>query len=301
MSVSEITGPLLVTGQTDTVGNANPDLGPSGFWGGNFLTDWRFAYSAGAPGDPQVLGLMMGQDVIAIDQAPSAVATANIAALQNVTNGTAMTLVSASGSGITVTTSATTILQTGKVVPSGALAIDGLPALVTFGVNKSVQLSDPTKSIARAVSITGSTSATGGAFLVTGYDLYGNLQTETVTAGAGAVTTDGAKTFKFITKVVPQFTDAHNYSVGTADIFGFPLRVDTFAYARIAWNNGVITANTGFTAADTTSPATATTGDVRGTYATQSASDGTKKLQVFLSLPVANLQTLAGYFGVTPA
>jgi hypothetical protein len=62
-------------------------------------------------------------------------------------------------------------------------------------------------------------------------------------------------------------------------------------------NNDV--AGGAFVGAVTTSPATQTTGDVRGTITTPSASDGTKRLTVFWTPLPSNLTTTAGLVGVT--
>jgi len=51
----------------------------------------------------------------------------------------------------------------------------------------------------------------------------------------------------------------------------------------------------------TTSPATTTTGDVRGTYALQSAADASKRLVVRQFVTPANMGSIAGLFGVTQA
>jgi len=53
-----------------------------------------------------------------------------------------------------------------------------------------------------------------------------------------------------------------------------------------------------FTAAVTTNPATTTTGDIRGTIALPSASDGTKRLTIFESVTVANISSITGLYGV---
>jgi hypothetical protein len=214
-----------------------------------------------------------------------------------------MTLVSASGAGITVTTSATQIPQTGNTVPSGAKAIDGVPALIYFGTNKSTAVADPRVNISRAVSITATSGAAGGAFLVSGYDLYGAPQTEKITAASspsGSTTTNGKKAFKFISSVTPQTTDTKSYSVGTADVFGLPIAATDFPYVELGWAGALVATSTGFVAAVSTT-ATNTTGDVRGTYATQSSSNGVIKLIVFQTISPANITTMTGYFGVTPA
>ena len=191
------------------------------------------------------------------------------------------------------TTSSTTI--TGRM--TGGYVALGHP----FGQSNTVYLWNPQAMVARAVSITGSASATGGDFLVSGYDIYGVPMTETITGPASATTVNGKKAFKYIASVVPQFTDAHNYSVGTTDIYGFPLRSDFFGDVAINYNAAAITASTGYTAAVTTSPATATTGDVRGTYALQSAADGSKRLMIRQFVLAANMGSTAGLFGVTQA
>ena len=170
-----------------------------------------------------------------------------------------------------------------------------------FGQSNSVNLWNPQALIARAVSVTGSASATGGNITINGYDIYGVPMSEVIAAPAGASTVNGKKAFKYISSVVPAFTDAHNYSVGTTDIYGFPIRSDNFGDVAINYNATGITANTGYTAAVTTSPATTTTGDVRGTYALQSAADGSKRLVVRQFITPANMPSVTGLFGVTQA
>ena len=190
------------------------------------------------------------------------------------------------------TVASTTI--TGQMTGTAALA-------QPFGQSQSVSIWNPQSLVARAVSVTGSASATGGNILISGYDIYGAPMSEVIAAPASATTVNGKKAFKYIASVVPQFTDAHNYSIGTTDIYGLPLRSDFFGDVAINYNNAAITANTGYVAAVTTSPATTTTGDVRGTYALQSAADGTKRLMIRQFVLVANMGSNTGLFGVTQA
>lgn len=192
------------------------------------------------------------------------------------------------------TTSSTTI--TAQATGTTAL-------LQPFGDIPSVYVWNPQALVARAVSITGGTAAAGNAagMLVSGYDIYGMPMSELIVAPAAASVTNGKKAFKYISSVVPQFSEAKPYTVGTTDIIGLPLRSDFFGDAAINYNSAAITANTGYTAAVTTSPATTTTGDVRGTYALQSAADGSKRLMIRQFVLAANMGSNAGLFGVTQA
>lgn len=308
MAVTATQGPLVVFGDrnppgTGSTGSANPDKGPSLIWGGAGMFDPRAGYNRYHYG---AIGFLSNTRIPVIDFVPSTISAVNIAASQSPGAG-AITLVSTTGAGITVLSAAQTVWPSGNTIPVNALAIDGASGLVGFGAqnlsNSShnvISIYDPTKTSARNVRIVSGGNDSGITFTVIGYDIYGYPMTETIT-GANASTASGAKTFKYITSVTHTGTVAGTVTIGTGDVYGFPLRVDTFGYLEIFWNNAAITANTGFTAAVTTSPATATTGDVRGTYAVQSASDGTKRLQVFITMSVANIGTTTGMFGVTQA
>src|SRR6185312_16419492 len=147
----------------------------------------------------------------------------------------------------------------------------GPPALVSFGTNSEagnytyISMYDPTAAIARNVRITSGGNDSGITFLVAGYDLYGYPQTEQIT-GANIGVASGKKAFKFITSITPSGAVASTASAGTGDVYGLPLLSSFWGDVDVVWNNACITApSTGYTAADTTSPATSTTGDVRGT------------------------------------
>lgn len=302
MAISQFSGPLVVQPASERQLTGQQSA-PSLFNENVALADPRFAYRNGGGAENTALlacGLGPALNVICVDAVPATSAANNVAVAAAVTSGTAMTLVSTTSSSITVLSSALTIVQTGLTVPSGTLTIDAAPGLVYYGTQRSIALADPTLAVARAVKVTGLATSAGGDFLVSGYDLYGNAQTELITAPASATPAVGKKGFKFISSIVPRFTDSATYSWGVSDVFQFPLRVDRFAYARVAWAGSLITASTGFVAAVTTT-ATNTTGDVRGTYLVQSSSDGTRTLQIFIAMSAANISTTTGFFGVTPA
>lgn len=270
------------------------------------IQDHRLPYnSRGSSANlPGIVGWYGTATTRTVNYVPATAATANIAALANVVSGTPMTLRAATGAGITVlsTSAPATLWPTGLNL-TASCCIDALPSLVSFGVGSqdsfNTSFYNRATYVGRCVSASGVASGTGGALLVRGYDIYGYPLTESITLAAGANTVNGKKAFKIITSVTPQFTDAHTYSVGTADIFGFGLYTNLFESTFIHWNGAVVTANTGFVAGDTTA-ATATTGDVRGTYAVQSASDGVKRLGLAdaPTLSAIAVNPTTGLFGV---
>jgi hypothetical protein len=162
----------------------------------------------------------------------------------------------------------------------------------------------PQALLGRAVSITAAASATYATATVNGYDIYGYPMSEAITITAGS-TVNGKKAFKYIKSVVLSGGTAdttHAYSVGTADVFGLPLRSDTFGdilvnYATSLVATTLVTATTGYLPADRTTPS-ATTADVRGTYAATSSS-GANKLIVRQSPQAYNVPYTTGLVGST--
>lgn len=311
MTKSAVTGPIIAYGQrlplgTGTAGNVNPDLAPSLFWGGAGVFDPRLQYNNTRSG---ALGFSGAGNIPVINQVPSTIADNNIAASQLPVSGTAMTLASASAAGITVTTAAATYWPSQTSVPAAACIIDTAPALLGFGTNHIaygfplISLYDTRTMLARNVRVTMNGNDTGGFYTVAGYDIYGYAMSELFT-GVNNGIVQGKKAFKFVTSVTPSGTILSTLSkVGTGDVIGFPIRSDYFGDIRVFWNNAIVTANTGYLGADTAT-ATTTTGDVRGTYALQAASNNALRLQVFITPPVANLGTdgtVTGLFGVTQA
>jgi hypothetical protein len=260
-----------------------PDAAPSLDFAGSGIQDHRLPYNmfngANAATAIGVLGWYGADTPRTLNVIPSTLHADTIAAAAHVVLGTAMTLAGAS-TGITVVPAGGLLVAPAmNVIPAGALVLDGNPAIFRYGTGFISAFYDPTKMLSRAVSITGVSAGAGGDFLVSGWDVYGEPMTDTITVAAGVNTVNSLKAFKFVGSIVPQFTDAQNYSVGTADVFGLPIFGASFFDQTISWNATAIVAATGFVAGDVTAP-TALTGDVRGTYATQSASDGTKRLIV---------------------
>ena len=300
MSITALSGPVItfVDGVLPgDVANQNPEAGPSLFFDALGMLDPRapFTYYPGQDFGKKTYGFLSSRFVV-VDQVPSVAAVNNIAASQTPGAALSLTLVSASGAGITVGATVVNAL-TGQPV-AGLLAIDGAMTSVPFGQAATIQIWNPQTALSRALVITSGGNDSGITFTVHGYDIYGYPMTETIT-GANAGAAHGRKAFKYVASVTLSAAAATTVEVGTADIFGYPLRADELAFTESNWAG---TLNTGtFVAADTTSPATSTTGDVRGTYAVPSASDGTKRLVVFETVSVGNIGSVTGTFGVQQA
>jgi hypothetical protein len=306
MAKAAWSGPLVTFGNRSNPaagGSNNPDQGPGAMLGGNGLIDPRVNYNVTRKG---WIGIGVG-DYRVLSAVPKALGLGTVAAAANVVNGTPMALAGAS-TGITVVPAGGFVPpgNPSALIPAGSLVLDGNPALINYGLadsngNYNNNAYDNSSLLSRAISITGVGAGAGGNFLVTCADAYGYTWTQLVTVAAGVNTVATLKAAKFVLSIVPQFTDAHNYSVNTTDVFGLPVRAAIFSETIIHWNETLITANAGFVGAVATSPSTNLLGDVRGTYAVQSASDGAKRLTIRVSPGQVNLGTAVGVFGVNQA
>ena len=296
MSISALSGPVIAWGVNPLAPNENPDAAPSMFYQGAGMLDGRapWNYNPGQAAGAANRGFIDGS-YVCVDQIPSTLAVANIAASQSPGAG-AITLVSVTGAGITAGVSNLNPL-TGATI-SNLLAIDGAMGWISLGQSGSTQIWDPTKAISRNVRITSGGNDSGITFTVNGYDVYGFPMTETIT-GANAGIASGKKAFKYIASVTHTGSVASTMSIGTGDVYGFGLYTADWFYVDVYWAGTLITSKTGYTAGVTTT-ASATTGDVRGTYATQSASNGTNALQIIVTPSPQNLALgVAGLFGVS--
>ena len=225
--------------------------------------------SNSALGDPSPMDLGVGPlgRIYVWDVVPATKSNTNIAAAQ--------------------TTSATIALTAGT----------GNTSVINAAGQTVIQLDCP-----RAVSITSGTGTlTNRNVTITGYDYYGQAMSEVIATGTVQSTTvTGQKAFFQILSATISGALGATIAVGTADIFGSPVRVSDVGYlASIGWAGAVNDAGT-FTPADSTT-ATTTTDDVRGVYVPTSASNGTRRLVVGILLPalaVGPNATRAGALGV---
>ena len=205
-------------------------------------------------------------------------------------------------------------LQTANIAASQTPAAAGNLTLTAGTSAKSVVRTDGTTviqlDVARAVQLTtaSGTITTSRNLTVSGYDYYGQSMTEVIATGttsSAVANVSGKKAFYQISSIAISGALPVAITVGTTDVLGFPLRIFDAGYVvRVGWNNTLANDAGTFVAADMTTPATSTTGDVRGTYVPSSASNGIKRLVAVIALPgIASgpNATRTGALGVTQA
>lgn len=160
---------------------------------------------------------------------------------------------------------------------------------------------NPREMLSRNISLQAVTAVTYSA-IVSGWDLWGNPMTELIALAAQTVAA-GKKAFKYIGSITSGTgSGTQALSFGLGDSFGFPIRCDEWEQAAVFWNGSQSTNTNGF-APPITTPASSTTGDVRGTIQVSTAiltgvlatsvsavaSNGTGRLAIHQSLGVWNM------------
>lgn len=166
---------------------------------------------------------------------------------------------------------AVTVATTPLAVINGALASGGV---ATFDVPRNV-----------VAAWTGTAVLT-----VKGTDVDGKPLTESSASGTSLA---GKKAFKTVTSV--SFSaDVTGATVGTGDVFGLPVFLPGTAYVLKELQDGAA-ATAGTVVAGVSSAATATTGDVRGTYDPNAAADGAKVFELIVALGDPSYKGVAQY------
>ena len=151
-----------------------------------------------------------------------------------------------------------------------------------------VQRPDGTTAIqldtGRAVTVTAA-GANTATFTIYGYDIYGQPMSQTIAAPSTS-TVATTKTFNQVTRISCSAAAGSAITAGFNNTIGIPLRVTDAGYVvSVKWNNTLAQDTGTLTVADQTSPATVSTGSVRGTYALSSVADGSKRLVMCIALP----------------
>lgn len=135
---------------------------------------------------------------------------------------------------------------------------------------------------------------------VTGTDEYGAVVVEDIAVAAGGTSQSdaGLKAFKTVTSIAitaAADAEANTLNVGFGDVLGLPFRIDNAGQVIATSVDGSVEDAT-IVVADTTDPATATDGDVRGTMDFTSATDGS----AFFTALIARAEptSKAAIFGV---
>ena len=161
----------------------------------------------------------------------------------------------------------------------------------------------------RAVQLTtvSGTITTSRTITVSGYDYYGQAMSEAIATGttsSAVANVAGKKAFFQITSIAISGALPVAIIVGTTDVLGIPVRVFNVSYIASVKSNNTLAQDAGTFVAAATATATTTTGDVRGTYAPATASNGIVRTTMGILLPaiaVGPNATRVGALGVTQA
>jgi hypothetical protein len=166
------------------------------------------------------------------------------------------------------------ICESQSITAAGTGVLNGAVALAGIDVPRTINGAWTTTAVAT----------------VTGTDVYGEVLVESSASGTSLT---GKKAFATVT-AVDVSVDVTSATFGTGDLLGLPYRVNNQDEIHI-FEGGVPVATGTFAAAVTTDPATATTGDVRGTLDPTVTLDGSARVVVeFLALDPDSKESLFG-------
>ena len=293
MTITAFSGPVgqFGTVQTSSAGTGllgndlehNEQRGPMFSDLGDAMMDPRVAYSYQPGQGASRLFMNFYNNTASVNYVPATVNTSAFVTSTAVSSGIigGFTLSSTAAGVITTTIIAP---ETGKVTGT-LLAINSTAAYLTFGSAASQCVWNPGAGTGRNITIHPSTTGDAGSFTVVGRDMYGYKMTENIAAGSTSLA--GLKAFKYIQSISNASTPVSTgVSIGFGDVYGFPF------YTPYAGLNAVVmlTATASQQAASaigtispalaSTATATSTTADVRGTYASSTATNGTIRLQM---------------------
>lgn len=320
MTITAPSGPLVAFGITQSstgaplgqVQDYNSQRGPSLFDLGHGMLDPRafYTYQPGADVSYDVMGFYREQGTV--DFTPSS-ASSNAFAVSSAstpTSGGTITLTPSSAKG----TYLTTIVAPETGIAVTVIAIDSTAAGLPFGQDGTINLWNPGAGTGRCISITTSSSGDAGTYSIAGRDMYGYKMTETIATSSVTFTTQ--KAFKYISAITASTTvTSTGVSIGLSDTYGFPLYVSyvTPGYPSLAMSSGlgsgrvavaVVASTTNILFGSTVATQTSTTPDVRGTWASSLASNGSNRMYINVVPPALALQgitntSVATLFGGT--
>jgi hypothetical protein len=132
---------------------------------------------------------------------------------------------------------------------------------------------------------------------ITGTDVFGATVVEALTLN-GATAVAGKKAFKTITRITSSATISNGAFVGTGDVLGLPVYVGAAGQVFGDFEDGVYDSSIdGTLAVGVLTVASATTGDVRGTYDPGVACDGAVNFKLLAVLPDPTNRGVPQYAG----
>lgn len=298
MTINANSGPSIQFGITVTstggVQQYNEDQGPSMDDLGASILDprafYRYKPGQGYPTNPSTIGFSQYQAMglynneAFVDYIPTTASSNGIISNSQPVSGTNLTI-TATGAGV-ITTSIIAP-ETGTSV--SVFALDSTAAYVSFGQSGTVCMWNPAGGTGRTITINLSSNLDGGSYFVAGRDMYGFKMTEQIATNSSNTIT-GKKAFKYISAISPSSTvTSTGVIVGYTDTYGFPAKLNYVGQTAVVsissnaftYNQAVLLSSATVALASTAATQTSTTPDVRGTYASTTASNSTVRLQMY--------------------
>lgn len=293
MVITAYSGPIVSFGITQSstgqVMEYNEERAPGVNDLGDGLMDPRpfYRYAPGSAVGSKILSLY--NNVGFADWVPGTVSSNGL--VSNGSSGLVSTV-------LTLTSTGTGVVTTSLVAPESGLTVSvtllgstvsgSTQAYIAYGQSGTIAAWNPQFGTGRNITIAMSSNLDAGSFTVLGRDQYGFKMSETLAAGSTTIT--GKKAFKYITSIQVSTTiTSTGFLIGYGDVFGFPTKLpycgvnSTVLVLASAFSSAVpvalSSANTAL--ASTAATQTSTTPDVRGTYASSTATNGTVRVQMF--------------------
>lgn len=187
-------------------------------------------------------------------------------------------------------------------ITSGAAGATANGAVVnTIVYLTTPKLMDATYGRTVTVTPSGDPGASTLVVGVVGYDYLGQPMQENITCPNGAsALVAGLKAFYLVigSRVVTLATNTVTYSIGSGLRLGLPYKCRITSWRENTTDLTFAQINTGHNAAILTDPATATTGDTRGTFTRLTAPDGTYTEGAVQGDPWVNTSNNGGLYGI---